>query len=256
MTIRQLPLICEVGRQEWAMPPGTTPEKMKGVVVLHSGGIDSSVLLYHYVLTLKCDVLSLGFNYGQKHQLELYAASHVVGSLKERTSGVKIERLVLNIPPGTFGHTSALIQGGPNVPEGTYDEMEMGPLSTEVPFRNGVFISLATSVAMQRGYDTVGLGVHMGDSRRWNYPDCSPDFIEAMRRAVETASNWRVTLDAPFLFASKAGLVTQGHLLDVPFEQTLSCYRAPDHCGTCPTCHERKKAFRDAGVDDPTYYKE
>jgi 7-cyano-7-deazaguanine synthase len=99
----------------------------------------------------------------------------------------------------------------------------------------------------------VAYGAHTGDHTI--YPDCRPEFVESLSRALGLADWHRVELFCPFLMHSKADIVARGAALGVDFAATWSCYEGGEvHCGRCGTCVERREAFKLAGVDDPTRY--
>jgi 7-cyano-7-deazaguanine synthase len=232
--------------------------RTRGVVLL-SGGMDSASLLWRQAIEMGDEVIGLAFDYGQKHNREIIAAEQLMQYLRVvlQAGSDKYPFLFkMNLPYGTFGTESCLLKTGPPVPSGSYEDMGWGPQSTEVPFRNATLIAIATSFAMQWKAEYVAIAAHAGDHGKWNYPDTSPPFMDAMGDAIYFGSDKRVGLVHPFLLDTKAEVVMQGANLGVPFELTWSCYRGGgNHCGTCPTCIERSAAFNDAGVPDPTVYE-
>ena len=128
-----------------------------------------------------------------------------------------------------------------------------------MPFRNGILLSIATGIAESIDASVVYYGAHGGDHPI--YPDCRPEFVQAMREAITAGTNGKVTLDAPFSNIEKTAIAKLGNELQVPFEKTWSCYQPVPtddgyaHCGRCGTCVERIEAFTDAGVTDPTTYQ-
>lgn len=214
---------------------------MTSAVVLHSGGLDSSVALVFAIATGYDKVISFGVNYNQKHSKELDFARRFA----ERYN---VERIEVTLPIG-FGASTLL--SGNKVPEGHYAEESMK--QTVVPNRNMVMIAMAGSLAEARGFSTVMTAVHAGD--HFIYPDCRPDFIKPMDKALLASTEGRVSISTPFIDLTKAQIVRTGALLGVPFELTWSCYVGGDvHCGKCGTCYERREAFELAGVPDPTEY--
>lgn len=130
---------------------------------------------------------------------------------------------------------------------GAYKDQE--DLNTEVEFRNGVFIAILTSLAMQYGADKIYYGAHQDEAGNI-YPDCSPEFFKAMADAVYYGSGKKVTLEAPFINKTKAEIVKCGLDLGVPYQMTYSCYMGTDPaCGKCGTCIDRKKAFEKNSLD-------
>ncbi len=186
-------------------------------LVLCSGGLDSTVLLARYVERLgAASVYALSISYGQRHQREVEAA---------RATGAYAEQQVA--------------AGG-------------GPVSTYVPFRNGLFLSAAASMALSLECSVVGYGAHHDDWAGAAYPDCSAEFVGAMARAVSEGTGGQLSLEAPFVAWSKADIVAEGLRLGVPFELTWSCYEGGEApCGRCATCLDRAAAFAAHGVADP-----
>ena len=139
------------------------------------------------------------------------------------------------------------------VPEWKYDDLSM--VQTVVPNRNMVFLALATSYAIGLGAEAVSFGAHSGDHAV--YPDCRPEFVQAMDRAIDLCDYSKVFLDAPFLNLTKAEILHIGVKLGVDYSLTWSCYKGNElACGKCGTCDERLRAFREVGIEDPLKYKE
>lgn len=221
-------------------------------VVLHSGGLDSTVCVALAKGYFK-EVISLSIIYGSKHNArEEEAAQNIANHYQ-------IPHVVSVLPEGIFGVSSTLMKGSltPN-PRLSYEELRnlVGPSLTYVPFRNGVLLSLATVYAMNVDAQAVFFGAHADDAHNYAYPDCTPDFISHMALAIRAGSYNRIRLTAPFYTNTKSEIVRIGEVLEVPFSLTYSCYEGrPLHCGLCPTCISRKKAFEIAGIKDPTEYE-
>lgn len=213
-------------------------------VIVYSGGLDSTVLLYH-LRAQGDEVRCLGIDYGQRHRRELDAARDICSEL-----GVECRVADLaSIAPLLAG--SSQTSDDIDVPEGHYTEERMK--LTVVPNRNMIMLSVAIGWAVSLRYDRVAYAAHGGDHPI--YPDCRPEFIEAMRRAAALCDWHPVEIVAPFADRTKADLVRLGAGLNVPFAKTWSCYGGRDvHCGRCGTCVERREAFDLAGVPDPTRY--
>ena len=217
---------------------------MKTLVVC-SGGLDSVTLAH---LVQKNHELGglVSFDYGQRHQKEIGYA--------EATA----ERLGCSFDLIDLRNVGALLSGSAltsdlDVPDGHYEAESMK--LTVVPNRNAIMLSVAFGIASARDHDAVAIAVHGGD--HFIYPDCRPKFIGAFQR-MQTAALGEfgsVTLYAPFVEMSKAEIVSVGSRIGVPFAETWSCYKGlANHCGRCGTCVERKEAFSDANVIDPTQY--
>jgi len=216
---------------------------MARTALIYSGGVDSTVLLAH-LLAEGREVHCLSVDYGQRHRRELEAARAICAHY-----GVNHRLADLRALAPLFG--SNALTGGVKVPEGHYEEESMK--ATVVPNRNMLLISVATAWAVSLRAESVAYGAHGGDHAI--YPDCRPEFAEALDRAVRLADWHEVRLERPFVKMDKTAIVRRGAELDVPFGLTWSCYVGGErHCGKCGTCVERKEAFRLAGVADPTDY--
>jgi 7-cyano-7-deazaguanine synthase len=218
--------------------------------LIFSGGIDSTTLLYKLLDEGK-EVSTVTFNYGQRHRPELEAAHTILQLLKLRGQGLN-----LNQAPGfnEFMRGSSQVDTRIAVPEGHYADPSMK--TTVVPNRNMVMLALAAAYCVSHDIHQLSYAAHAGDHAI--YPDCRPAFVTAMDTALAQAlyAEQSVVLDTPFLTWSKANIVEWGHVHDVPFQLTYSCYNGrPHHCGRCGTCVERREAFRLAGVNDPTTYE-
>lgn len=226
---------------------------MKAVVLL-SGGMDSTTALAQSIADGMSSVVALSTRYGSKHSSrEIDAALGVVDWYTRM--GYDVSHVVVSLPDIFRGANSSLMGEQP-LPTGEYLDPETeGPNSTEVPFRNANLLSVATTIALVRGAERVYFGAHASDHNRWAYPDCSPEFIGSMASAIYIGTMHRVRLVAPFAHMTKADVVTRAALLDAPLHCTWSCYdNQLLHCGVCPTCKERIKAFAEAGFADPVPY--
>jgi 7-cyano-7-deazaguanine synthase len=216
----------------------------KQAVILLSGGLDSTVLLYH-LLAEGMQVLALSVDYGQRHRRELEAARAIASR-----AGVEHRVADLSAITGLLGG-SALTSAEIEVPLGHYEDETMK--ATVVPNRNMLLLALATAWAISTGSDAVAYAAHSGDHAI--YPDCRPEFAEAMAQAISLCDWHSVTLLRPFVGMTKAEIVRRGVELGAPLEMTWSCYQGKTvHCGACGTCVERREAFVLAGAPDPTEY--
>jgi len=222
-----------------------TTEFMK-TVLIHSGGLDSTVLLYH-LRKSGHELHALSVDYGQRHRCELERATSVCKQL-----GLPHQTAHLSSIQSLLAGSS-LTSPEIEVAEGHYTEESMK--STVVPNRNMILLALATGHALSIGAQQVAYAAHSGDHAI--YPDCRNEFADAMAQAMALCDWKRVELHRPFVDWTKAGIVRRGSELGVPFEQTWSCYKGgAQHCGRCGTCIERREAFDLAGVPDPTEYAE
>ena len=126
------------------------------------------------------------------------------------------------------------------------------PVSTYVPFRNGLFLSTAASIALSKDCGVIYYGAHADDAAGNAYPDCSESFNNAINDAIYIGSGNQLRVEAPFVKLTKAEVVKIGLELKVPYKYTWSCYEGGDKpCGVCGTCIDRAEAFRLNGVKDP-----
>lgn len=218
--------------------------KEKKSLIIVSGGMDSVTLLYAKKEEI---ALAVTFDYGSNHnKREQECANYHCEKLG-------IEHIII---PLSFIHDyfkSSLLAGADAIPEGHYAAENMK--STVVPFRNGIMLSIACGLAESRGLNKVLIANHFGDHSI--YPDCRADFIKPMSEAMQHGTYAGVTIDAPFTNITKTDICKLGAKLGVDFSKTYSCYKGGEkHCGKCGTCVERKEAFREAGVPDPTEYEE
>lgn len=214
----------------------------KGLIVL-SGGMDSVTLLH----ARKEDIaLAVTFDYGSNH------AAREIECARWHCQQLGIEHIVI---PLDFMHQyfkSSLLSGGDAIPEGHYADENMK--STVVPFRNGIMLAIACGLAESRELDMVYIANHAGDHAI--YPDCRATFIESMSEAMSYGTYKQVKVAAPFTHLTKGDIAHIGTELGVDYTHTYSCYKGGErHCGKCGTCVERKEAFAEAGVEDPTDYE-
>ncbi|MCD7756903.1 MAG: 7-cyano-7-deazaguanine synthase QueC [Clostridiales bacterium] len=221
-------------------------------LVLSSGGVDSTTALALAVEQYgRENVVALSISYGQKHDMEISSAKAVA-------QHYGVEQLFLDLTDiFQYSDCSLLRQSDEDIPLESYAEQieETGgetPVSTYVPFRNGLFLSCAASIALSKGCGVLIYGAHADDAAGFAYPDCSPAFHQAMDAAVYEGSGHQLRIEAPFVRWTKAQVVKKGLELGVPYELTWSCYQGGDKpCGQCGTCLDRAKAFAENGVPDP-----
>ncbi len=220
------------------------------VVTILSGGVDSSTLLYK-LANDGHEVYALTFIYGQKHSKEVEAARKIALARGVAHKVVDISGL------SDVLAASALINAVipiPEVPETAehYDTLK----TTIVPNRNAIFLSIAVAYGVSMGANGIFYGAHFSD--RGVYPDCRKEFVEAFTSAERLATaNSDLSIVAPFVDMTKRDVVALGVRLKVPYELTWSCYKGSQkHCGACSSCRERKRAFQESGVPDPTVYEQ
>ena len=220
-------------------------------VVLLSGGMDSATAL---AMTIKEGhrVISLTFDYGQRHRKEIDAAEGIAKHFRVP------DRRTMTIDLSAIGG-SALTDARIRVPEQRrIEEIGRGIPITYVPARNTIFLSYATGLAEASAAKSIVIAANQVDYS--GYPDCRPEFYEAFQEAARLGTKRGVEGDVieirtPLIRMSKADIVRKGEELGVPWELTWSCYLGGvKACGVCDSCQLRLKGFREAGVKDPLPY--
>lgn len=216
---------------------------MKDSVIIVSGGMDSTTLLYDRRDEI---ALAISFDYGSNHNAREipYAEMHC--------KRLGIEHITI---PLDFMHKyfrSSLLEGADAIPEGHYAAENMK--STVVPFRNGIMLAVAAGVAESRNLTKLLIANHGGDHTI--YPDCRPEFISAMDSATNAGTYVGVRVVAPYTNITKGDIARIGKKLGIDYSETWSCYKGGEkHCGKCGTCVERKEALAYAGIEDTTEYE-
>lgn len=238
------------------------PEKIhEPVVVLLSGGLDSTVLLHHVVKDLgRSPVHALSFNYGQRHSRELDAArwqvEEIYSFLRRTGSRKRMFHRVIDISflGPLVAQATTLVTGGGEVPDlAEVAVFDLVQPPTYVPFRNMILLSLAAALAESEKCGAIFHGAQAQDE--YGYWDCTREFIDSVNRTMTLNRKHLITVEAPFAEMRKSHELAIGQRLGVDFSKTWSCYRGGRlACGTCPTCVERLKAFAEAGLDDPLVY--
>lgn len=228
-------------------------ENQEKALVLLSGGLDSTTALAWAIDRWgKENVIGLIMEYGQKHSKETASAHNVAFHYG-------VVRYKISLPLSIWeGSNCTLLEGRSKIEEGTYAEQlkesDGNPITTSVPFRNGVFLSIAAAQAMSRGCKYVVIGVHQDDSGA-AYPDCDEFFLNNMENAIYYGTGGQIDLETPFGTWTKDKIVEWGLEYKVPYELTWSCYKGGTKaCGKCATCRDRLKAFEKVGSRDPIEY--
>jgi 7-cyano-7-deazaguanine synthase len=221
---------------------------MQKVILILSGGMDSTTLLYKYIkdgYSVEC----ISFDYGQKHKIELTHAINLtkINNVSHKIIDVSFMKDILT--------KSSLINDNLEVPHGEYSKHNM--LSTVVPNRNTILLSIAWAVACNENADILAYGAQCGD--HYLYPDTRPDYFSAinlaLRLGTEDCRLANLQLDAPLLHLQKHQVIELGIEYGVDYSLTYSCYEGGNtHCGECGACQSRKKAFKTLGLDDPIKY--
>ena len=221
------------------------------ILVLLSGGVDSTTALAKAIEKVgKGNVIALSIIYGQKHNREIKSSI-------ELANYYGVEHLYLDLTKiFKYSDCSLLKQSNEKIPYESYEEQIRGsngsPVSTYVPFRNGLFLSASASIAISKGCEIIYYGAHSDDACGNAYPDCSDEFNNAMNNAIYLGSGKQLRIEAPFVKMNKAQVIQKGLALGVPYELTWSCYEGGDMpCGICGTCRDRAAAFAANGIEDP-----
>ena len=215
-------------------------ENKKSVVVL-SGGPDSATVAY-WAKQQGYQIYPITFKYGQIAVKETQAAQEIAETLGTNTKIIDLSAL-----KDIFSGATSLVNRDI-------------PLTAEfsapiiVPFRNAIFLSAAVAYAVTVGAKEIFYGAQGSDEPF--YPDCRREFYIAFEKAARLGTCEEITIKAPFSGGKKGDLICEGAKLGVPFELTWSCYLdGEQHCGKCESCINRKKAFKESGINDPTKYE-
>lgn len=219
-------------------------------LVLFSGGVDSTTCLAMAIDKYGKDkVVALSISYGQKHAKEIEASNKIA-------EYYGVEHIFMDLSKiFEYSDCSLLSRSDKEIPKDTYENQLKGtnglPVSTYVPFRNGLFLSSAAAIALSKGCGVIYYGAHGDDAAGNAYPDCSDAFNRAMGDAIYIGSGKQLKIFAPFLNMLKSDVVATGLKLKVPYELTWSCYEGGDKpCGVCGTCIDRRKAFAANGIEE------
>ena len=219
---------------------------MKAVVIL-SGGMDSTTSLF-IAKKEGFDIIPLHFNYGQRTQKrELKAFNDICDYLNLKN------RYVIDLPFFTQIGASALVDKNLKVP---VDGLKPGIPITYVPFRNGIFLSIATAIAEKENANAIYIGAVEEDSS--GYPDCTKGFIKSMEQSINlgTRPSTNITIKTPLINLKKENIVKKAIEYDVPLHLTWSCYQNEDKaCGVCDSCRLRLKGFKKANIKDLIPYE-
>lgn len=216
---------------------------MKNSAIIVSGGMDSITLLYDHKDEI---ALGISFDYGSNHN------AREIPFAEMHCERLGIKHITINLDFMHQYFKSSLLDGAEAIPEGHYADDNMK--STVVPFRNGIMLAIAIGVAESNNLDQVFIANHGGDHTI--YPDCRPEFINAIDAAATAGTYNNVEVIAPYTKITKSDIARIGKRLGIDYAETWSCYKGGEvHCGKCGTCVERKEALAEAGIEDKTIYE-
>lgn len=216
---------------------------MKNSAIIVSGGMDSITLLYDHKDEI---ALGISFDYGSNHN------AREIPFAKMHCERLGIKHITINLDFMHQYFKSSLLDGAEAIPEGHYADDNMK--STVVPFRNGIMLAIAIGIAESNNLDQVFIANHGGDHTI--YPDCRPEFINAIDAAATAGTYNNVKVIAPYTKITKSDIARIGKRLGIDYAETWSCYKGGEvHCGKCGTCVERNEALAEAGIEDKTIYE-
>lgn len=221
--------------------------KSKKAVCIMSGGMDSTLSAY-MMREIGYEIVAVHFNYAQRTQSkELDCFNDICNELSI------VNKYILDLDFFAQIGASALTDKNIEVPIGG---LEDGVPVTYVPFRNGIFLSMAAAIAEKEGAEAIAIGVVEEDSS--GYPDCRESYIESMEKSINlgTKDETNIKIYMPLVHLKKSQIVKHAIELNVPLNLTWSCYKSEDKaCGVCDSCRLRLNGFKLAGVEDPIEYK-
>ena len=220
---------------------------MKKAVVLLSGGLDSTIVLY-LAKNQGFDIYALSFDYGQKHNRELKSAKIIASKAQVA------QHQIVSISLSNWGG-SALTDKDIHIENGDVTRTDIP--ATYVPARNMVFLSIAASYAEAISAQDIFIGVSQVDYS--GYVDCRESFIKSMEETIYQGTvmgaekGLPIKIHAPFIYKTKAEEIRLGMEIGADLANTWSCYKGGEKpCGICDSCLLREKAFKEAGYPDPT----
>ncbi len=218
----------------------------KKAVCIISGGMDSA-LSAKMAQVEGYEIIALHFNYGQRTEAKELECFRKIALTVDASESYEID-----LPFFEQIGASALTDKRIDVPT---EGLEEGVPITYVPFRNGIFLSIAAAVAEKHGAEALFIGVVEEDSS--GYPDCRETYIEQMQNAINlgTKEVTKLEIKMPLVALKKSQIVQKSLALDVTLKDTWSCYKSEEKaCGLCDSCRLRLKGFKEAGSVDPIPY--
>jgi 7-cyano-7-deazaguanine synthase len=214
--------------------------KEKCIVIL-SGGPDSATVAY-WAKTQGFEVSAITFDYGQKAKIEIEYSKNIAKDLDISHKVVDLSIL------------KEIYQGTTSLVDENIEITSEFSLPIIVPFRNGVFLAITVAYADGINANKIFYGAHASDEPY--YPDCRKVFYKAFEKAARLGTEKQITINSPFNNIPKSEIIKKAQELGVPLEKTWSCYQnGPIHCGKCESCNNRKQAFKQAKINDPTKYQ-
>lgn len=222
-------------------------KQIKKALCVMSGGMDSTLSAY-MMKNIGYEIIAMHFNYDQRTQKkELECFDGICKDLEVK------EKYILDLDFFKQLGASALTDKSIEIPTGGVGD---GVPVTYVPFRNGIFLSMATAVAEKEGAEVISIGVVEEDSS--GYPDCRESYIKSMEQSINlgTKDETNIEIKMPLVHLKKSQIVQKSLDLNVPLHLTWSCYKSEDKaCGVCDSCRLRLNGFKLAGVTDPIEYE-
>ena len=224
---------------------------MKKVILL-SGGIDSTTCLAVALKdTSQDEILAMNCFYGQRNVREMQSARSIAEHYGIRLIEVDLAEIFSYSNCPMLAHSDRDIDHRPYSAQ-SGETGGRSPISSYVPFRNGLMLSAAVTVAYSVGASEVFYGAHADDAAGNAYPDCSEAFVNAMSAAAQEGTAGKVKITAPLVRLHKHEIVRLGTDLGAPYSLTWSCYEDGDHpCGKCGTCIAIQDAFKVNGLEYP-----
>ena len=226
------------------------------ILVLFSGGIDSTTCLAIAIDEVGAsNVETLNISYGQKHNKEIENAKKITEYYGVNYTHVNLAQIM------KYSNCPLLVHSSEQIKHESYAEQlkELGgegTVDTYVPFRNGLMLATAASYAISKNCNKIYYGAHADDGAGRAYPDCTPEFSEAMNTAIYEGSGRLVKMVAPLINFNKSQVIAKGLELDAPYQYCWSCYEGGEkQCGTCGTCIDRINGFKINHVKDPVEYQ-
>lgn len=228
------------------------------VLVLLSGGIDSTTCL---ALAIEKhgreNVEAISFNYGQKNIKELAHAKEICKFYHVNLIEMDISKLF------SFSKKCAMLShNNLQLSHQTYDKQfenlkENENVISNVPFRNGIMLSICAGYAIENNLSKIYYGIHREEGIAYDlYPDCSTEFNKSMNEAIIAGSGRKVEIEAPLCNLSKREIIKLAVDKNVPLDLTWTCYDNEElACGLCNSCTDRIKAFKELGLIDPIKYR-